>query len=150
VAHYLHFIKVTFLYRQIVTTDINVLINDACWAWPEAVRQIFNSRGIQLLLVKNAAQALSTLQHRRIHTAIVDMDCEALSGLVVIKMIRSGFPLLPCILIADSAEQKLLSEALELDVFSVINKPVDILLLQSQLHKLFLKRYGSSVFALNC
>jgi DNA-binding NtrC family response regulator len=125
---------------------INVLINDTGWAWPQAVRQIFSSRGVQLLLVKRAEQALNVLQHRRIHTAIVDMDCEA-GGLVVIKMIRSGFPLLPCILVAEAPRQKLLSEALELDVFSVINKPVDIELLQNQLHRLFLKRYGISVFA---
>jgi hypothetical protein len=62
-------------------------------------------------------------------------------------MIRSGFPLLPCILIADDAEQKLLSTALELDVFSVINKPVDMPLLKGQLNRLFLKRYGSTIFA---
>jgi len=77
------------------------------------------------------------------------MDCQS-GSLAIIKMIRLGFPLLPCILIAESAEQKLLSAALELDVFSVINKPVNVLLLQSQLHSLFLKKYGSSVFALNC
>lgn len=130
-------------------TDINVLINDACWAWPEAVKQIFSSRGVQLLLVKKAEQALNVLQHRRISTAIVDMDCQS-GGLGIVKMIRSGFPRVPCILIADSAEQKLLSEALELDVFSVINKPVDILLLQNQLHRLFFKNYGSSIFAINC
>jgi DNA-binding NtrC family response regulator len=146
-AHHLHFIKITVFNRHVMTIDcINVLINDTEWAWPEAVRQIFSSRGVQLLLVKRAEQALNVLQHRRVHTAIVDMNCEA-GGLTVIKMIRSGFPLLPCILVADTPEQKLLSAALELDVFSVITKPVDIELLQNQLHRLFVKRYGSTVFA---
>lgn len=125
---------------------INVLINDSGWAWPEAVRQIFRGRCVELLLVRQADEALNVLQHRRIHTAIVDMDCKS-GGLAVIKMIRSGFPRLPCILVADSAEQKLLSVAIELDIFSVINKPVDIPLLKGQLHRLFLKRYGSSAFA---
>jgi DNA-binding NtrC family response regulator len=125
---------------------INVLINDSGWAWPEVVRQIFRGRSVELSLVRQADEALYVLQHRRIHTAIVDMDCET-GGLTIIKMIRSGFPLLPCILIAETAEQKLLSAALELDVFSVINKPVNILLLQSQLHRLFLKKYGSNIFA---
>jgi DNA-binding NtrC family response regulator len=129
-----------------VTDYINVLINDAGWAWPDAVRQIFSDRGVQLLLTKNTEQVLNILQHRRIHTAIVDMDCPT-GGLAVIKMIRSGFPLLPCILIADDAEQKLLSTALELDVFSVINKPVDMPLLKGQLNRLFLRRYGSTIFA---
>lgn len=131
-------------------TDINVLINDACWAWPDAVRQVFSNRPVQLLVVKRVNEALDVLRHRRVHTAILDMDSETAGGLAVIKMIRSGFPLLPCILIADSAEQKLLQAALELNIFSVINKPVNIPLLQSQLHRLFLKNYGSSVFAINC
>lgn len=146
-AHYLHFIEATLFYRQIMTADyINVLINDSDWAWPQAARQIFSTRGIQLLLVKKPHQALDVLQHRRVHTAILDTDCES-SGLTIIKMIRSDFPLLPCILLARTAEEKLLSEALNLDVFSVMNKPVDFELLQNQLHKLFLKKYGSMIFA---
>ncbi|MGA2915327.1 MAG: response regulator [Sedimentisphaerales bacterium] len=131
-----------------MTTDyVKVLINDTCWAWPDAVRQVFRNRPVELLVVRRVDEALNVIQHRRVHTAILDMDCEAVNGLTVIKMIRSGFPLLPCILLADGTEEKLLSAALELDVFSVINKPVDIDLLHSQLHRLFLKRYGSSIFA---
>lgn len=131
-----------------MTADfINVLIEDGCWAWPDVFRQIFSIRPVELLVVRKADEALNVLQQRRIHTAILDMDCKSVNGLAFIKMIRSGFPLLPCILLADKAEEKLLSAALELDVFSVINKPVDIELLQNQLHRLFLKRYGSSIFA---
>jgi hypothetical protein len=40
----------------------------------------------------------------------------------------------------------LLSDALQLDVFSVISKPVDMELLASQLNRLFIKRYNSSLF----
>ena len=130
-----------------MTADyINVLINDACWAWPDAVRRIFKDRSVELLIVKRADETLNVLQQRRIHTAIVDMDSKILNGLSMIKVIRSSFPLLPCILLADSAEEKLLSTALELDVFSVMNKPVDIPLLQNQLHRLFVKRYNSNLF----
>ncbi len=126
--------------------SVKVLINSSGWAWPDAARQIFKNRPVELLVVRRANEALNVLQHRRIHTAILDMDCEIVNGLAVIKMIRSGFPLLPCILLADSAEEKLLSTALELDVFSVINKPVDIELLQNQLHRLFVKKYNSNLF----
>lgn len=126
--------------------SVKVLINSSGWAWLDAARQIFKNRPVELLVVRRAGEALNVLQHRRVHTAILDMDCEAVNGLAVIKMIRSGFPLLPCILLADSAEEKLLSAALELDVFSVINKPVDIELLQNQLHRLFVKKYNSNLF----
>ncbi len=125
---------------------VKVLLNGFDWAWPQAVRQIFESRHVELLMVKRPNEALDVLQQRRIHTAIVDMGCQSLSGISMIKIIRSSFPTLPCILLADEAEDKLLSAALELDVFSVMNKPVDIALLQSQLHRLFVKRYNNYLF----
>jgi two-component system response regulator (stage 0 sporulation protein F) len=129
--------------------SINVLINDSAWAWPQAVREVFSSRGVELMLVKKADQALDVLQHRRIHTAIVDMESQMLNGLAIIRMIRPSHPLLPCILLSSSAEQKLLSEALELNVFSVINKPVNIEILRSQLNRLFIKKYDSKLFEEN-
>src|SRR4030042_1834298 len=124
-AHYLQFIETTYFYGQIMTIEqINVLINDADWAWPTAVGQIFRNRNVELLMVKQADEALNVLQQRRIHTAIIDMNSKILNGLGMIRAIRSGFPLLPCILVADNVEKKLLSDALELEVFSVISKPV--------------------------
>ena len=125
---------------------INVLINDADWAWPMAVGQIFRNRNVELLMVKQTDEALNVLQQRRIHTAIIDMNSRILSGLGMIRAIRSGFPLLPCILVADNVEKKLLSDALELEVFSVISKPVDMELLRAQLNRLFIRRYNSSLF----
>jgi DNA-binding NtrC family response regulator len=125
---------------------VKVLINGFNWAWPQAMKQIFETRSVELLMVRRPDEALNVLQQRRIHTAIVDMDSKTLSGLSMIKIIRSSFPTLPCILLADQAEEKLLSAALELDVFSVMNKPVDIDLLQTQLNRLFVKRYDSYLF----
>ncbi|MEN6385636.1 MAG: response regulator [Phycisphaerales bacterium] len=125
---------------------VKVLINGFDWAWPQAIKQIFETRSVELLMVHRPDEALNVIQQRRIHTAIVDMESKALSGLSMIKIIRSSFPALPCILLADQAEEKLLSAALELDVFSVMNKPVDISLLQNQLNRLFVKRYDSNLF----
>jgi DNA-binding NtrC family response regulator len=125
---------------------VKVLINGFDWAWPQAIKQIFETRSVELLMVHRPDEALNVLQHRRIHTAIVDMGSRAISGLSMVKIIRSNYPTLPCILLADQAEEKLLSAALELDVFSVMNKPVDIDLLQKQLNRLFVKRYDNHLF----
>jgi AmiR/NasT family two-component response regulator len=62
-------------------------------------------------------------------------------------MIRSHYPYVPCILLTRAAEPELLSDALELEVFSVITKPVDMDILLGQLDKLFIKRYNSTIFA---
>ena len=75
------------------------------------------------------------------------MDSEQSNGLVVIKIIRMNYPLLPCILLTSTAGESLLGKALRLDVFSVIDKPVDMSILQQQLNRLFIKKYHSDIFS---
>jgi len=125
--------------------EINVLASEANWAWPEAVREIFQPRGINLLMAAGTEEFVNIIGHKRIHTTIVDMDSQA-GGLATIKIIRIDYPLLPCILLANSAGETLLGKALQLDVFSVIDKPVDMGVLREQLNKLFTKKYNSDIF----
>ena len=126
--------------------EINVLASEANWAWPEALRHIFRPRGINLLVAENATEFIHVIKSKRIHTTIVDMDSETSNGLATIKIIRMSYPLLPCILLTSRAGQSLLDKALRLDVFSVIDKPVDMSILRQQLNRLFIKKYSSSVF----
>lgn len=127
--------------------EVNVLISQANWAWPEAVRNIFQPRGVGLLIAEDANDALDIINKRRIYTAIVDVESEKLNAFATIKIIHVHHPLLPCILLARAAEPELLSKALRLDVFSVIAKPVDMTVLLAQLNKLFLRRYSSAIFS---
>lgn len=126
--------------------EVSVLASGADWAWPEALRCIFRPRGIELLVAEDASEFVNIIEQKRIHTTIVDMDCGA-SGLATIKIIRMDYPLLPCILLTSEAGETILSKALQLDVFSVIDKPVDMELLREQLHRLFIKKYNSDIFA---
>jgi len=127
--------------------EINVLVSEANWAWPEALRYIFRPRGINLLMAENAVEFVNIIERKRIHTTIVDMDSEESNGLATIKIIRMDYPLLPCILLTSAAGESLLGKALRLDVFSVIDKPVDMSVLQEQLNRLFVKKYNSDIFA---
>jgi DNA-binding NtrC family response regulator len=127
--------------------EINVLASEANWGWPEAVRYIFQPRGVNLLMAENADEFVNIIGNRRIHTTIVDMDTEDPDGLTMIKIIRMGYPLLPCILLTSAAGESLLGKALRLDVFSVIDKPVDMGVLREQLDRLFIKKYNSNVFS---
>ena len=127
--------------------EINVLASEASWAWPEAVRCIFRPRGVNLLVAESASQFVNIIERKRIHTAIVDMDSEGSDGLATIKIIRMDYPLIPCILLSSSIGESLLGKALLLDVFSVIDKPVDMGVLLEQLNRLFIKKYRSDIFA---
>ncbi len=89
---------------------------------------------------------VNVLRHRRIHTTIVDADLER-GGLWGLKIIRMEYPLMPCILLASNATGAMLEEALQLDAFSVIGKPVDMKILKEQLNRLFVKKYSSHIFS---
>ena len=126
--------------------EINVLASEAGWAWPEALRGIFRPRGVNLLMAREASEFVNIIERRRIHTAIVDVDYE-IGSLTTIKIIRMDYPLMPCILLTSTACAAMLSKALRLDVFSVIDKPVDMGILREQLNRLFIKKYNSDIFA---
>jgi DNA-binding NtrC family response regulator len=126
--------------------EVNVLASEIGWAWPVAMHDIFGPRGVNLLVAKGANDFVNVIERRRIHTAIVEIDSQEADGLTTIKIIRMDYPLIPCIVLTQTAGKDLLREALELDVFSVIDKPVDMGVLLGQLDKLFIKRYDSHVF----
>lgn len=54
---------------------------------------------------------------------------------------------MPCILLTSNVTEAMLEEALRLDAFSVMTKPVDMKILQDQLNRLFVKKYGSHIFS---
>ncbi len=126
---------------------VNVLASVADWAWPEAVRNIFKPRGVNLLMAQRPSDFVSIIASTRIHTAIVDVDAERPSGLATIKVIRLGYPRVPCILLTSRTDEDMLGRALDLGVFGVIGKPVDMMILQELLNRLFLKKYNSNLFA---
>lgn len=129
--------------------EVNVLASAADWAWPEALRDIFRPRGVNLLVADTAGEFLNVIERKRIHATIVDMDSQASDGLATIRIIRIDHPLLPCIMLASSVNHDVLGKALQLDVFGVIGKPVDMKILRHLLNRLFLKKYNCDIFATN-
>lgn len=124
-----------------------MLASAANWAWPQALRDIFKPRGVNLLVAEKANDFVTIIANKRIHTAIVDMDSEAPGGLTTVKVIRLGYPRVPCILLTSNTDQDLLGKALQLEVFGVVGKPVDMDILRELLNRLFRKKYNSNLFA---
>jgi DNA-binding NtrC family response regulator len=128
--------------------EVSVLTTQADWDWPLALRDIFRPRGVNLLVADSTNDIVNVLRHRRIRTTIVDTDPGAPgAGLWTLRIIRLECPSMPCILLASSITEMMLEEALQLDAFSVMTKPVDMNILQDQLNRLFVKRYGSHIFS---
>ena len=130
--------------------EINILLGESERSWQEIVANIFAPRGVNSLVARDASEALEILSRRCIHSAIVDMDTQRSGGFSLVKVIRRYHPGLPCIMFSDSCERKELALALELNVFSVIAKPVDMVILQDELNRLFKKIYNNMVFNGSC
>ena len=124
-----------------------MLASVADWAWPEAVRNIFKPRGVNLLMAEKTNDFVSIIASMRIHTAIVDVDCERPNGLATVKVIRLGYPQIPCVLLTRRADENMLGRALQLEAFGVVGKPVNMDILRELLNRLFLKKYNSNLFA---
>ena len=126
--------------------EVNVLASQSNWAWPKAVQDIFQPAGVNLIVARRVEEFVDVLRHKRIHATIIDADAD-LGRLSTIRIIRMDHPRLPCLLLTSDMRQDLLDSALQLEVFSVLAKPVDLGLLRRQLDRLFLKAYDSPVFA---
>jgi len=127
--------------------EFNVLANQANWAWPQALRAIFQPRGVNLLMAREATEFVHIIEQKRIHTAIIDIDSPDFDALATVKVLRIHFPMLPTILLASRVSEDMLGRALKLEVFSVVDKPVDMRILRELLDRLFMKRYNSPIFA---
>ncbi len=115
-----------------------------------AVRDIFRPKGVNLLVADGVDEVVNVLRHRRIQVTIVDTDSADKSGrgcLWVLRIIRIEYPKIPCILLTSDPTEVMLEEALQLDAFSVIDKPVDMMILRDQLNRLFVRKYSSHIFS---
>ncbi len=128
------------------TEHMNVLASQAGWAWPVALRQLFEPRGVNLLMARDSNEFVNILSQRRIHTTIIDADATA-DAMGVLRIIRLQYPMVPCIVLKKQPERNLLTEVLDMDVFGVVDKPVNIDILKGLLNRLFVKRYDSLIFS---
>ena len=126
--------------------EVNVLASQSNWAWPKAVQDIFQPAGVSFIMASRVDEFVNVLRHKRIHATIIDADAD-LGRLSTIRIIRMDHPRLPCLMLTSDVRQDVLDLALQLDVFSVIAKPVDLGLLRRQLNRLFVKAYSSPLFA---
>ena len=75
-----------------------------------------------------------------VHVAVLDAQMPQLGGLQVIRMLRELHKATPAILLTSHLTNYLLHEALGMQVFSVLSKPVDLNVLLDALARV-LRRY---------
>jgi len=105
---------------------LTVLLANEQEAWHQTVRHLLEPQGVQTVSAHNGREALRLIQSMPVHVAVLDAQMPQLGGLQVIKLMRDAkIPAPVAILLSSHLTNHLLQEALGMQVFSVLSKPVD-------------------------
>jgi CheY-like chemotaxis protein len=102
----------------------SILIADDDPGARDALREIVTPEGFPTYLAEDGEEALELLERHPVHLFLCDMHMRTLTGLETVLLARRINALLPCILVTASNDETLMRKALEVKVYSVVNKPV--------------------------
>jgi DNA-binding response OmpR family regulator len=108
------------------------------------LRQLLEPQGITTLFARTGREAVEIVRSRAVHVVVLDVLMPQLGGLQAVKLMREVVKSPPpAILLADRLSNNLLREALTMDVFSVIPKPIDINRLLDSIARVIRRHYES-------
>jgi two-component system response regulator AtoC len=104
--------------------DYSILIADDDPQARDALREIIAPEGYPTYVAEDGEEALELLEQHPVHLFLCDMYMRTLTGLETVSLARRINALLPCILVTASNDETLMRKALEVKVYSIVNKPV--------------------------
>ena len=123
---------------------LTVLLADEPDGSSATVRQLLEPQGVTTLVARTGREAVEMVRSRLVHVIVLDVQMPQLGGLQAVKLIREMVkPAPPAILLADRLSNSLLREALTMDVFSVIPKPIDMNRLLDSIARVIKRHYES-------
>lgn len=103
---------------------LSILIADDDRNFRETVGGVLQPQGFRTLLAGDGEEALEIVQRETVHLLLCDMHMPKLTGLETLQRVRQIRNRLPCILMSADADQELVRQAIAVQVFSVLSKPV--------------------------
>ncbi|GIW75601.1 MAG: hypothetical protein KatS3mg104_0664 [Phycisphaerae bacterium] len=120
---------------------LTVLLANEQEDWHRTVRGLLEPQGVRAVSVRTGREVLDVLDHNDVHVVVLDTQMPQLGGMQVIKMLQQRGKTLPAILLTDHLTNQLMHEALSLNVFSVLSKPVDYGALLDSLARVVKRHY---------
>lgn len=102
----------------------SLLITDDDVEFRQTLRSVFEPLGMRTLLAEDGEQALSIVRQEEVHLILLDMHMPKLTGLETIRRLKQFKAMVPCILMSAQLDELILQEAHQIQVFSVLSKPV--------------------------
>lgn len=105
--------------------QFSILIADDDQACRETLQEMLAPVGYPTYVAENGEEALEVLERQPVHLFLCDMYMSTMNGLETVSLARQIINELPCILVTASSDEQLVRKALEVKVYSVVNKPIN-------------------------
>jgi len=93
-------------------------------------------------LASDGDEAIEMIDASEIHLILIDVHMPRVSGLEVMRHVRSQNSILPCILMSGAINESIEREAHEMRVYRVLSKPIRALILRQTVMQGLRDAYG--------
>jgi CheY-like chemotaxis protein len=112
--------------KATIDRSYRILITDDDNRCREALREIMSPQGYETLEAACGEEAVDIVrQGVEVHLVMLDMHMPTLTGLETLQLVRQINALLPAILVTADANESLMRQAIQSQVYSVIPKPIN-------------------------
>lgn len=134
---------------------LNVLLMEAEGPWADQLPRLLEPQGVRTIRATSVDEAVEVIEHVSIHAALVDLATPMgeqrspleTGGLKLLRVIRRLRPTPPAVVVRGRifdrrTDDRVLSEALKLEAFSVLDQPVELEQVLETLRRLLQRHYG--------
>lgn len=119
-----------------------LLITDDDRSLRQTLADALSSCGLDIATAGDGEEAIKLLDAEEVHLVIVDFHMPRLTGLDVIRYVRSRNLLLPCILISAELSESVRQEAQRMRTSGIFDKPLRIANLRAAVTQSLRDTYG--------
>jgi len=120
----------------------SLLITDDDRDFRETLRGVFEPRGFRTTLAADGREGLEFVRQSNFHLLLVDMHMPRMTGLEMVRRLRELHSNIPCILLSAALDEDICKQARQIEVTSVLSKPVTFLQLTGIVGQVMRERYG--------
>lgn len=120
----------------------SLLITDDDRDFRETLRSVFEPRGFRTILAADGREGLEIVRESDFHLLLVDMHMPRMTGLEMVRRLRELPSKVPCILLSAALDEEICQQARQIEVNSILSKPVTFTQLTTIVGQLMQERYG--------
>lgn len=119
-----------------------LLITDDDRSMRQTLADALSSCGFDIATAGDGEEAIKLFDTGEVHLVIVDFHMPRLSGLEVIRYVRSRNSRLPCILMSAKLSEPVRREAEQMHTYEIFDKPLRLATLRQTVAQSLLEIYG--------